>query len=67
MQCLSTTTDSGVTEIGKVICATEEQVPRPRSTNVYHRFYFEWPQARRAVELLEQPRGQTSEHNVRPL
>jgi len=40
MQCLSTTTDSGVPESGKVICATEEQVPRPRSTNVYHRFYF---------------------------
>ena len=31
----------------KVICATQKQVPRPRSTKIYHSFYFEWRLARR--------------------
>jgi hypothetical protein len=37
---------------------TEAQVPRPRSTKIYHSF---WPrQSWRAAELLEQARGRIS-------
>jgi hypothetical protein len=55
-----------ITVFRKVICATQEQVPRPRSTNIYHSFWFERPQARKApdareaAELLEQACGLTS-------
>jgi hypothetical protein len=55
-----------ITVFRRVICSTQKQVPRPRSTKIYHSFYYERPQARRvhdlreAAELLEQARLRTS-------
>jgi hypothetical protein len=32
-----------ITVFRKVICPTKKQVPRPRSTKIYHNFYYERP------------------------